>query len=161
MRLRVVFCVSSALLFSSLSYRVMHAEQAAAPATAPAAAPEAAPAVGTSIWDGVFTAEQAERGAEVYKTNCSECHGGDLMGDGFAPSLTGADFQGNWNDLSVGDFFERIRISMPPSGPTSVTPAQKADIVAHIFNQNKYPVGQTELEPKVEVLKTIKIELKK
>jgi hypothetical protein len=82
-------------------------------------------------------------------------------GRGFAPALTGADFQGNWNDLSVGDFFERIRISMPPSGPSSVTPEQKVDIVAHIFNQNKYPAGTTELEPKTEVLKTIKIELKK
>jgi S-disulfanyl-L-cysteine oxidoreductase SoxD len=114
-----------------------------------------------SIWDGVFTAEQAERGAATYKQVCSECHGGDLMGDGFAPPLAGADFQGNWNDLSVGDFFERIRISMPPSGPSSVTPAQKADIVAHIFNLNKYPAGKTEIEPKTEALKGIKIELKK
>ena len=30
-----------------------------------------------SIWDGVFTVEQAERGAAAYKTACSECHGGD------------------------------------------------------------------------------------
>ncbi len=114
-----------------------------------------------SIWEGVFTAEQAERGAATYKQVCSECHGGDLMGDGFAPPLAGADFQGNWNDLSVGDFFERIRISMPPSGPGEVTPAQKADIVAHIFNLNKYPAGTTEIEPKTEALKGIKIELKK
>ena len=114
-----------------------------------------------SIWDGAFTVEQAERGAAIYKQVCSECHGGDLMGDGFAPALSGADFQGNWNDLSVGDFFERIRISMPPSGPSGVTPAQKADIVAYVFNQNKYPAGTTELEPKAEVLKLIKIELKK
>ena len=34
-----------------------------------------------TVWDGVFTAEQAERGAEAYKTSCSECHGGDLAGD--------------------------------------------------------------------------------
>ena len=114
-----------------------------------------------SVWDGVYTAEQAARGAETYKAVCSECHGGDLMGDGFAPPLAGADFQGNWNDLSVGDFFERIRISMPPSGPGEVTPAQKADIVAHIFNLNKYPAGTTEIEPKTEALKGIKIELKK
>jgi fructokinase len=72
-----------------------------------------------------------------------------------------ADFQGNWNDLSVGDFFERIRVSMPPSSPGSVTPAQKADIVAHIFNLNKYPAGKTEIVPKTEALKGIKIELKK
>jgi quinoprotein glucose dehydrogenase len=112
-----------------------------------------------SVWDGIFSAEQAERGA-AYKDSCSECHGGDLMGDGFAPALSGADFQSNWNDLSVGDFFERVRISMPPSGPSSVTPAAKADIVAHILNFNKYPAGTTPLEPKTEVLKEIKIILK-
>jgi mono/diheme cytochrome c family protein len=143
MRLRIFFSVALALLLGSVSYGVVQAEQE------------------KSIWDGVFTAEQATRGEEAYKTNCSECHGGDLLGDGFAPSLTGADFQGNWNDLSVGDLFERIRISMPPSGPSSVSPAAKADIMAHIFNMNKYPAGTTELEPKTEVLKTIKIELKK
>ena len=114
-----------------------------------------------SVWDGVFTKEQAERGAAAYKTACSECHGGDLGGDGFAPALTGSDFMGNWNDLSVGDLFERIRVSMPPSAPGSVTPAQKADIVSHIMNANKFPAGTTELEPKTDVLKTIKIELKK
>src|SRR5688572_15186111 len=145
MNLRVIFLLSVGLLTSALSYSVVRAEQAAA----------------KTVWDGVFTAEQAERGAEAYKTSCSECHGGDLMGDGFAPALTGADFQGNWNDLSVGDLFERIRISMPPSGPSSVTPEQKADIVAHLMNINKYPAGTTELEAKTEVLKTIKIELKK
>ena len=148
MRLRVIFGVAAALLFASLSFQVTRAQTAAAAAS-------------KSIWDGVFTAEQAKRGEEAYKTHCSECHGGDLMGDGFAPSLAGADFQGNWNDLSVGDLFERIRISMPPSGPTSVPPAAKADILAHIFNMNKYPTGSTEIEPKTEVLKTIKIELKK
>jgi mono/diheme cytochrome c family protein len=114
-----------------------------------------------SVWDGVFTKEQAERGAAVYKTACSECHGNDLAGDGFAPALSGGEFMGNWNDLSVGDLFERIRISMPPSGPSSVTPAQKADIVAHLMNANKFPVGQTELEAKTEALKGIKIEMKK
>ena len=114
-----------------------------------------------SVWDGVFSKEQAERGAAAYKAACSECHGGDLAGDGFAPALSGSDFMGNWNELSVGDFFERIRISMPPSGPSAVTPAQKADIVAHLFSANKFPAGAAELEPKTEVLKGIKIELKK
>ena len=114
-----------------------------------------------SVWDGVFTKEQAERGAAAYKTACSECHGGDLAGDGFAPALSGADFMGNWNELSVGDLYERIRISMPPSGPSTVTPAQKADIVAHLMAANKFPEGKTELEPKTDVLKGIKIELKK
>jgi quinoprotein glucose dehydrogenase len=114
-----------------------------------------------SVQDGVFSKEQAERGAAQFKQSCSECHGNDLAGDGFAPALSGGDFMGNWTDLSVGDLFERIRVSMPPSGPSGVTPAQKADIVAHILDVNKFPAGTTELEPKTEVLKTIKIEMKK
>ena len=114
-----------------------------------------------TVWDGVFSKEQAEKGAAAYKASCSECHGNDLMGDGFAPALSGAEFTANWNDLSVGDLFERIRISMPPSDPKSVTPEQKADIVAHMMNQNKFPAGTGVLEPKTEALKLIKIEPKK
>ena len=144
MKLRALFVLTMGLFTAALSLGVARAQETP-----------------KSIWEGAFTAEQAERGAEAYKTACSECHGGDLMGDGFAPPLAGADFQGNWNDLSVGDFFERIRVSMPPSSPGSVTPAQKADIVAHIMSLNKWPAGTVELEPKTDVLKAIKIEMKK
>ena len=143
MKLRAIFVLTMGLFIAALSLGVARAEQT------------------KSVWDGVYTAEQAARGAETYKAVCSECHGGDLMGDGFAPPLAGADFQGNWNDLSVGYFFERIRISMPPSNPASVTPQQKADIVAHLMSQNKFPAGAGQLEPKTDVLKMIKIDQKK
>lgn len=148
---------------AGVSHSTLQATQAAAAGgQTPAPGAQAAAAGGAkTVWDGVFSKEQAERGAAIYKTACSECHGNDLAGDGFAPALAGGEFMGNWNDLSVGDLFERIRISMPPSGPSSVTPAQKADIVAHLMLQNKYPAGTTELEPKTEVLKLIKIEQKK
>lgn len=114
-----------------------------------------------SVWDGVYTKDQATSGAAAYKAACAECHGNDLAGDGFAPALTGAEFTGNWNDLSVGDLFERIRISMPPSGPSGVTPAQKADILAHILSTNKFPEGKVALPAETAALKGIKIELKK
>ena len=149
MKLRVIFGVLVVVWIAGVSQAVVKT-QAAAPATQ-----------AKSVWDGVFTKEQADRGAVAFKAACSECHGNDLAGDGFAPALTGSDFMGNWNDLSVGDLFERIRVSMPPSGPGAVTPAQKADIVAHILNASKFPAGTTELEPKTEALKLIKIEMKK
>jgi len=149
MKLRFVFGAVALIWVAGVSHSVVQTQAAAAGAQA------------KSVWDGVFSKEQADRGAATYKTVCSECHGNDLAGDGFAPALTGSDFMGNWNDLSVGDLFERIRVSMPPSGPGGVTPAQKADIVAHILNSNKFPAGTTEIEPKTEVLKGIKIELKK
>ena len=30
---------------------------------------------GPSVWDGTFTAAQAQRGARVYADHCAECHG--------------------------------------------------------------------------------------
>jgi mono/diheme cytochrome c family protein len=143
MKLRIAFGALALVWVAGVSHYSVQAEQ------------------NKTVWDGVFSKEQAARGEAAYKAACSECHGNDLMGDGFAPALSGAEFMGNWNDLSVGDLFERIRISMPPSGPSSVTPAAKADIVAHIMNLNKWPTGTGELEPKTDVLKLIKIEPKK
>jgi len=142
MKLRIAFLVLAAVWTASVTQSSIKAQVAAAPSA-------------RTVWDGVYTDAQAERGVAVYQSACSECHGADLTGDGFAPALTGAEFTGNWNELSVGDLFERIRISMPPTGPSSVTPAQKADIVAHMLKFNKYPAGKT------DVLKLIKIEMKK
>ena len=28
-----------------------------------------------SVWDGVYTAEQAQRGEPLYQQSCAECHG--------------------------------------------------------------------------------------
>ena len=147
MKLRVVFAVVVSAWAVSVSSSVIRADQA--------------PATTKSVLDGVFTEAQAKRGAEVFAASCSSCHGADLGGDGFAPPLSGPEFAANWNDLTVGDLFERMRISMPPEGPGTVPPSAKADILAHVLNVNRYPAGQTELEPKTEVLKQIKIEQKK
>ena len=121
----------------------------------------AAPGATKTVWDGVFTTEQAERGAAAYKTACSECHGNDLAGDGFAPALTGAEFMGNWNDLTVGDLFERIRISMPPSGPSERDAGAEGRHRRAHHELEQVPGRHGELEPKTEVLKLIKIEMKK
>ena len=78
-----------------------------------------------SSWDGVYTEEQATRGEAAYTADCASCHQPDLAGDGFAPSLAGPEFAAAWNDLSVGDLYDRIRQSMPPSDPGAVAPAAK------------------------------------
>ena len=114
-----------------------------------------------SVWDGAFTADQAKRGAEAYMKNCSECHQAELSGDGFAPALAGSDFMNAWNGLTVGDLFDRIRVSMPPGKESSVSNAEKMDIVAHILSVNKFPAGNTELPPQLEAAKQIKFEATK
>lgn len=114
-----------------------------------------------STWDGVFSDEQAKRGEAAYSKACSECHGADLGGDGFAPALGGSDFSTNWGGLSVGDLLDRIRISMPPTDPGSISLDAKADIVAHLLHANKFPAGTTELKGDVAAAKGIEIKINK
>lgn len=125
------------------------------------AAPAASTPSATSVWAGVYTEAQAKRGAAVYKEACSSCHGGELEGDGFAPALAGPEFMSNWNGTSVGDLLERIRVSMPPSAPESVSTQEKADIVAYVLQHSKFPAGATELAKESAALKTIKFEATK
>jgi mono/diheme cytochrome c family protein len=109
-----------------------------------------------SVWDGAYTEEQSKRGAAEYTKECSECHSPELMGDGFAPALAGAEFLNAWNGLTVADLFERIRISMPPGKEHAVSPQAKADILAYILQANKFPAGKTELAAQADALKAIK-----
>ena len=99
----------------------------------------------STVWDGVYTVEQAQRGAVLYVEACAECHGPDLSGGEMAPGLAGGEFAWNWNGLSVGDLFERLRISMPQGVPGSVNRQDKADILAYMFEMNGFPAGESEL----------------
>ena len=46
-----------------------------------------------------------------------------------------------WDGLTVGDLFERIRISMPQNAPGSLSGQQNADILAFMFQVSKFPTG--------------------
>jgi S-disulfanyl-L-cysteine oxidoreductase SoxD len=111
-----------------------------------------------SVWDGVYTSEQAQRGEALYTRQCARCHGAQLTGGEAAPPLAGGDFLSNWNGFTVGDLFERVRISMPADRPGQLTREQNADILAHILRANQFPPGKSELEQQTEVLKQIRIE---
>jgi len=49
-------------------------------------------ATSRSVWDGVYTEEQAKRGEELYRKECASCHGETLVGGGGAAPLTGGTF---------------------------------------------------------------------
>ncbi len=112
----------------------------------------------SSVWDGVYTEEQAKRGEAFYSQYCGECHGPDLTGGDQVASLTGDVFMSNWNGLTLGDLLERIRVSMPLDNPDRANRQQKADIVAFLLRFNRFPAGSTELARQTEVLQQIRFE---
>ena len=111
--------------------------------------------------DGVFSAEQAKRGDVMYKEQCATCHGDNLEGSGPMPPLAGKDFLANWTGKTVGELFEKTHTTMPATAPGTLTPAQAADLTAHMLISSGFPAGTTELEPKVEALMQIKIDAPK
>lgn len=118
----------------------------------------AARAQQVSIWDGVYTAEQAKRGAAVYKETCEECHLKDLEGDGSSPSLSGEHFMKTWNGSTLNALSSRIRNGMPDDDPGILTDEQSADSLAYILSFNKLPQGKAELAHDAESLKNVRFD---
>ena len=113
-------------------------------------------ATGT-VWDSVYTAEQAELGAAAYREACATCHGDDLGGGSNSPSLIGVSFQFLWGDKTLHELFEAIRTTMPTDNPASLPRQTYLNIVTYMMQANEFPAGETELEADAEALGNVLI----
>ncbi len=109
-----------------------------------------------SVWDGVYSEEQAKRGAVLFDKECAQCHGPAGAGGSMAPALQGGAFTSNYDGQTVGDLFDRNKSTMPPGKEGQLPNEQVADITAFILQANSFPAGQTELPAVSMTLKTIK-----
>lgn len=144
---------------STLRARPGNASQQTLPALALQQEPP--PSESRSVWDGVYTEDQAKRGETVYTKECASCHGDNLIGGGGASPLTGGAFLSNWNGLTLSDLFDRIRKTMPQGSPGKLTKQQTADVLAYLLSFNKFPAGKTELSRQSEFLKEIRFDATK
>ena len=125
-----------------------------------------------SIWDGVYSEAQAQRGAAVYNSECSYCHRDDLSGGFFdggagqAPALAGprafgSSFGERWNDLTVGEMVAAVASTMPQQKPASLTLQQYVDVLSYLFSKNGVPAGATDLPTDIPALGELIITPKK
>ncbi len=110
-----------------------------------------------TIWSGVYTAAQADRGRALYGPQCGRCHGEMLEGVQDAQPLKGASFLNLWEGQSVGDLVQRTRNTMPVRTPGSLSAASATDIVAYLLQQNGAQPGKTELSSDPAVQSAIRI----
>lgn len=128
---------------------------------APAASRRLGVRISKTVWDSVFTEEQAGRGQKLYSSACSRCHGAALGGVDAAPALAGGSFMGNWDTQTLDVLHDRIRTTMPPDSPNPLDRKQVSDLVAHILKTNGFPAGERELPPENDSLTDIKLIAKK
>ena len=112
---------------------------------------------GRTIWDGVFTEEQAGRGQKIYAVSCAPCHKTDLLGDSGTPALAGADFFSRFSGSSVDDLVKTIRASMPQDAPDSLGTPAYVDLVGYLLKANGGSAGAAELSQDAAALKQIRI----
>jgi cytochrome c len=99
-----------------------------------------------SVWSGVYTDAQADRGVAVYKAKCTFCHGDSLRGaiDG-GPPLRGLEFTLRWNGIALSDMVDQIAQQMPFEKPNTLKRQEYVDILTFLFRANGIPAGTTEL----------------
>lgn len=114
-----------------------------------------------TVWDGIYTDEQAARGEMLYAEQCAKCHGDTLGGQESAPALTGTTFYSNWEGEMLEPLFDRLRTTMPQDKPGSLSRSQNADILALMLKAGGFPAGATPLNGQAGALATITIRMYK
>jgi hypothetical protein len=97
------------------------------------------------IWNGVYTAAQAERAKTSFTAVCRRCHNDDLGGSERGPSLRGNRFMSTWETQDLNVLFAKIRDTMPPDSPSSLPDEDYIDLVALILQANSFPAGAENL----------------
>ena len=92
----------------------------------------------STIWDGVYTQAQAQRGAGHFETFCSSCHRAGFRGSGFI---------NRWREDKLASLYTFIRNNMPVGNPGVASPSEYIDIVAWILSTNEIPAGSQDLTP--------------
>ena len=123
-------------------------------ALAPPTAQSPSPATRT-IWDGVFTQAQADRGRDQYRKSCASCHKADLLGESAAPPLAGPEFSQRWVGSNVDDLLTTIRRSMPQDAPDSLGTPAYVDLVSYLLSVNGSPAGANDMPLEAAGLKQI------
>ncbi|HEV8396755.1 MAG TPA: cytochrome c [Vicinamibacterales bacterium] len=100
-----------------------------------------------SVWDGVYSDEQASRGKDEYEYNCGNCHIHDLSGDSIkdVPALAGPDFMAKWSGKSVKELLDYMATNMPQDSRGTLGAKTYADIAAYVLKMNMFPAGMDTL----------------
>src|SRR6516162_1425167 len=103
------------------------------------------PLFAQTVWDGVYTADQAVRGQTAYLQHCVGCHKPDLLG--IEGSMKGEPFIERRREDNLETLFIDMKATMPRGNPGGLPDQTYADIISYLLESNDMPPGNTELKP--------------
>lgn len=104
-----------------------------------------------STLTGVYTAQQAARGRDVYALACAACH---------TPAThTSPAFVLAWDGRPLSDLFGYLRESMPKNEPGSLSAQEYVQVMAYLLRMNGFPAGADELPADSTALVRIRIRM--
>lgn len=96
-----------------------------------------------------FSVAQANRGRDVFRSSCTECHNTSEFSD--------RQFKFKWQRRTAGDLYGHIVTTMPEDAPGSLEAASYAALVAYIMRMNGFEPGDGELPADEDALKAISL----
>ena len=102
---------------------------------------------------GVYTADQANRGRDVYAMQCRSCH--------TPASHTGAIFAAWWDRKTLADLFQFVVTRMPKNEPGSLQPDEYLDVTAYLLKLNELPAGNEPMSADTVALRKVRIDVGK
>jgi len=103
-----------------------------------------------STMAGVYTADQATKGREVFNSMCLGCH--------TTASHQGTAFQLKWFGRPLYDLYDYLSQAMPKAAPGSLTEDEYVWVTAYILRLNGMPAGKIELNAEPQWLKAVRVD---
>jgi len=112
-----------------------------------------------SIWNGVYTDLQANRGEREFGRSCEHCHGQSLEGDAAReiPALVLDPFMRNWSGRNLKELYDVMSRSMPADNRGALSARTYTDLIAFLLRANGVPGGASAL-PEPAGLEAVVIE---
>ncbi len=97
-----------------------------------------------SVWDGVYTKQQADRGAASFAASCARCHTAEPNEEGRRP-VVGKAFWQSFRESTVDRLLDYVSKNMPNGAGGTLEASTYLDLVAYILSRNDLPSGAAEL----------------
>jgi mono/diheme cytochrome c family protein len=98
-----------------------------------------------TVWDGVYTEQQAARGAATFASTCSRCHSADANAGEEGRNIAGKAFWDGFRESTVDRLLDYVSRNMPNGAGGTLSADTYADLVAFILSRNDLPSGPKEL----------------